>query len=797
VWLKIIMSIWRNGGFVTTVARKLPIWLKTPLKRFVRLAYPTSKSVVGWTVATGMEFPTAGIVPGRETIVLIVHEATRTGAPILAWNLVRELQRKYNTVVLLRHGGPIRSAFEATAAAVICLPDHFQTIAAGVIASKIRTIYAPKYAIGNTVESRFIVAELEALSIPVVALVHEFSTTYRPVGMLYAFFSTASRIVFPAQIVADAAVADYKIFEGREYEILPQGSSKLPLGAGSGLNPPRLPESSQIGLGRSDVDFRVIGIGTITMRKGVEFFISVAAAAKKKLPALKLSFVWVGVHYDFDQPYFNLLKDQIERSDLGDTLVFAGELENLDPIYDHADILFLPSRLDPLPNVAIEAAIRGLPVVCFDQASGMAEILLEDEETQDLVVPYLDTGAASELICSLATDPIRAHKFSVAIAELARRRFNMEDYVHQVDGLGVRARRSLDQLKEGLKTIRQNEAFNSDLNLGYDAGSMSVERAILKYLHSSRLAAPWNKPRAGLFVRRPLEGFNPLIYASDNSEFDPHGLEDPLAHFARSGRPSGRWNHRIIKPAAKSASPVRPGKIAVHGHFHYPDLLPDFISRLNQNTNRFDLFLTTTSEKKASEIAAIISKFELSSVEISVGSNNGRDLAPFLRGLEDGLYSGYDVVGHFHGKKSPHVAGSIGVTWREFLWEHLVGGISAIADTILEAFAEDPRLGLVFPEDPHLNGWDENLKMAENLASRMKLSQPLPMYFDFPIGTMFWARPDALKPISGLNLPCDDFPAEPLPIDGTLLHALERLIPFAAADAGFSYATTYVRESKR
>jgi glycosyltransferase involved in cell wall biosynthesis len=787
------MSIWRNRGFVTTVARKLPIWLKNPIKRF--LAYPTSKSVVGWTVVTGMEFPTAGIVLGRETIVLIVHEATRTGAPILAWNLVRELQRKYNTVVLLRHGGPIRSAFEATAAAVICLPDHF--LAAEVIASKIRSIYAPKYAIGNTVESRFIVAELEALSIPVVALIHEFSTTYRPVGILYGLFSTASSIVFPAQIVADAAVADYKIFEGREFKILPQGSSKLPLAVGNDLNEPRLPGSSQIRLDRSDVDFRVIGIGTITMRKGVDFFISVAAAAKKKLPNLKLSFVWVGVHYDFDQPYFNLLKDQIDRSDLGDTLVFAGELEDLDPIYDHADTLFLPSRLDPLPNVAIEAAIRGLPVVCFDRASGMAEILLEDEETQDLVVPFLDAGAASELICSLATDPIRARKFSVAIAELARRRFDMENYVHQVDELGVRASRSLDQVKEDLKTISQNAAFNSDLNLGYDAGSMSADRAMLKYLHCSRLAAPWNMPRAGLFIRRPLEGFNPLIYASDNSDFDPQGLEDPLAHFARSGRPSGRWSHLIIKPAPKNVSHIRPGKIAVHGHFHYPDLLPDFISRLNQNTNRFDLFLTTTSEEKAGEISAIISKFELSKVDIAVGSNNGRDLAPFLLGLEDGTYSGYDVVGHFHGKKSPHVERLIGAGWREFMWEHLVGGKSAIADTILEAFAEDPRLGLVFPEDPHLNGWDENLKMAEDLAARMKLPQPLPTYFDFPIGTMFWARPDALKPISRLNLCYDDFPAEPLPIDGTLLHALERLIPFAAAEAGFSYATTYVRESTR
>jgi hypothetical protein len=373
----------------------------------------------------------------------------------------------------------------------------------------------------------------------------------------------------------------------------------------------------------------------------------------------------------------------------------------------------------------------------------------------------------------------------------------MENYINKIDELGLRASQSLGQMKEDLKTILQNEAFNLDLNLGYDAKSMSIDEGILKYLHGSRLVAPWNRLLAGLFIRRPLHGFNPLIYASENAEFDPQGLEDPLAHFARAGRPSGRWAHRVITPTANGVSRLRPGKIAVHGHFHYPELLPDFLSRLNQNINTFDLFLTTTSQAKAKVIARIISEFDLANVEITVGSNRGRDLAPFLQGLNDGLYSGYDVIGHFHGKRSPHVDRATGDRWRSFMWEHLVGGETTMADTILETFAEDTRVGLVFAEDPNLNGWDENLKIAEDLATRMKLAQPLPMHFDFPIGTMFWARPDALMPFTRLNLRCDDFPAEPLPIDGTLLHALERLIPFAAADAGFGYATTYVRNSKR
>ena len=43
-----------------------------------------------------------------------------------------------------------------------------------------------------------------------------------------------------------------------------------------------------------------------------------------------------------------------------------------------------------------------------------------------------------------------------------------------------------------------------------------------------------------------------------------------------------------------------------------------------------------------------------------------------------------------------------------------------------------------------------------------------------------------------LGLKWEDYPKEPAPFDGTLLHAIERLLPFATREAGFRYATTSV-----
>lgn len=109
-------------------------------------------------------------------------------------------------------------------------------------------------------------------------------------------------------------------------------------------------------------------------------------------------------------------------------------------------------------------------------------------------------------------------------------------------------------------------------------------------------------------------------------------------------------------------------------------------------------------------------------------------------------------------------------------------------DLAAAIFCAHQGIGIVMAEDPHLVGWDKNRDLAEALAKRMQLAAPLDDFFDFPLGTMFWARPSALKPLLDLNLAWEEYPAEPLSNDGTLLHALERMVPYAARHAGLEIA---------
>jgi lipopolysaccharide biosynthesis protein len=114
-----------------------------------------------------------------------------------------------------------------------------------------------------------------------------------------------------------------------------------------------------------------------------------------------------------------------------------------------------------------------------------------------------------------------------------------------------------------------------------------------------------------------------------------------------------------------------------------------------------------------------------------------------------------------------------------------------MADIVLGRLAADPTLGLVFPEDPNVVGWGINRPYAEAVAGALGVTE-LPEHFQFPVGTMFWARVESLRPMIEHGFDWSDYPAEPLPYDGSLLHALERLFPLSAEAHGFRTAVTNV-----
>jgi lipopolysaccharide biosynthesis protein len=134
----------------------------------------------------------------------------------------------------------------------------------------------------------------------------------------------------------------------------------------------------------------------------------------------------------------------------------------------------------------------------------------------------------------------------------------------------------------------------------------------------------------------------------------------------------------------------------------------------------------------------------------------------------------------------------------EFLEKGLVGEKGGMMDVILAKMASDPSIGIIYPDDPGCFGWEGNYSYGKALIEKMGYRAPLPgASMNFPVGTMFWAKSEALKPLLDLNLQWEDYSEEPIPVDGSTLHALERLFGIVPRLTGYRTVVTYVPDLRR
>jgi hypothetical protein len=150
-----------------------------PLEHY--LAYGKSEGRVGWLDLTQ---DLTSLEPGRPTALVVFHDGSRTGAPILGFNLVRRLLGDRNVVALFYKPGPIMAACRAAGALVVgpeVVPGGRLPTTTSVFRHIVEWI-DPQFAILNSVESRQIARALAELYVPTISLIHEFSAYTRPLG---------------------------------------------------------------------------------------------------------------------------------------------------------------------------------------------------------------------------------------------------------------------------------------------------------------------------------------------------------------------------------------------------------------------------------------------------------------------------------------------------------------------------------------------------------------------------------------------------------------------------------------
>lgn len=222
-------------------------------------------------------------------------------------------------------------------------------------------------------------------------------------------------------------------------------------------------------------------------------------------------------------------------------------------------------------------------------------------------------------------------------------------------------------------------------------------------------------------------------------------------------------------------------KIGVMAHMFHAPLFDAVKLKLRNIPHRTDLHLTTCSAQNAADLTSTFSDWN-GTIAIHVVRNRGRDIAPKLIDLRS-AHARHDLVLHLHTKLDPD--------WREHIFTHLLE--TANVSRIIKAFEQSPRLGMISGEHhPKIKpwiGWGSNRPTAVNVLPRMGINHKHIAGLDFPSGSMFWARPAAIRPLLDLDLSADEFPPEPIGPDGTLAHTIERLFYIACEAAGYGWGT--------
>jgi lipopolysaccharide biosynthesis protein len=237
------------------------------------------------------------------------------------------------------------------------------------------------------------------------------------------------------------------------------------------------------------------------------------------------------------------------------------------------------------------------------------------------------------------------------------------------------------------------------------------------------------------------------------------------------------------------------GNIAVCAHVYYTDMLEEILSLTDTIPVPYDFIATTeTAEKKRIIEETAAGRKNIKNVIVRVvEQNRGRDMSSLFITCRDlFLDDRYDLVCRLHTKKSPQVASGRGNLFKRHMFENLLNS-PGFTSNVLDMFKDNPWIGVAVPPVVHISYWTLGHAWYVNRekAEKVKLTLDLKVHFDpdTPIaayGTMFWFRPKALRKLFHHKWEWTDFNAEPHHVDGSLAHALERLIGYVAQDAHYT-----------
>lgn len=225
-------------------------------------------------------------------------------------------------------------------------------------------------------------------------------------------------------------------------------------------------------------------------------------------------------------------------------------------------------------------------------------------------------------------------------------------------------------------------------------------------------------------------------------------------------------------------------------HLYYIDKIAEHINYIKNVPDNIDVIFTVSSVEMESILRERLKDLK-NNYKIIHKENRGRDISALLVAAKKEVLQ-YQFIGFIHDKKEKNeLLKKDTDDWNYSIWENMIGSKEYIYNVII-VMKENNHIGVLVPPVPitshtdygYMNQWGSNFenvkRLANNLSIKCCLEQNKP---PIALGTVFWAKRTAIEKLLKHKWNYMDFNSEPLEDDGTISHAIERVIPYVAQDA--------------